>query len=244
MTADIASGPKPRPVFIAALPREIASIVSRRGWRAEEKLLARNIHLFEHRDAIIACAGMGVHRASLAVEAALALGPVSELVSVGWAGACNNWRTSGDVVRANIVVDARTGERFFTEEKRQGIRGQEVVVTVASPASVKEKERLSLSYYASAVDMEAAAVARIARARELPFYAIKAISDGHDFELPDMSRFTTADGQFREGAFALHVAVRPQLWKLVLTLAKSSKLAAKHLSAEIAAHTQDRDRQT
>ena len=54
---------KPRPVFIAALPREIASLVSRHGWRADPKLLSRGIHLFEHEHAIVACAGMGTHRA-------------------------------------------------------------------------------------------------------------------------------------------------------------------------------------
>lgn len=235
---------KSRPVFIAALPREIASLVSQRGWRADQKLLARKIHLFEHEKAIVACAGMGAHRASLAVEAALTLGPASELISVGWAGSCTDRYHAGDVIRANIVVDAKTGERYFTEEKGQSKRGQEVVVTVAAPASAKEKQRLGLSYYAAAVDMEAATVARIARARELPFYAIKAISDDADFELPDMARFTTPDGQFREAAFGLYIALRPTLWKLVLTLAKSSKLAAQHLSTEIETHIQHRGPQT
>ena len=94
------------------------------------------------------------------------------------------------------------------------------------------------------MSLDKATVARIARARELPFYAIKAISDDIDFELPDMVRFTTPDGQFREAAFGLHVALRPALWKLVLTLAKSSKLAAQHLSTEIEARIQHRGPQT
>jgi adenosylhomocysteine nucleosidase len=234
----------PRPVFIAALPREIAPLVCHRGWRAERKLLARNIHLFEHENAIIACAGMGAHRASLAVEAALTLGPASQLISVGWAGSCTDWYHVGDIIRPNIVIDAKTGERYFTEEKSLTKRGQEAVVTIATPASAKEKQRLGLSYYAAAVDMEAAAVARLARARELPFYAIKAISDDADFELPGMDRFITPDGQFRETAFGLHVAVHPTLWKPVLKMAKSSTLSAKRLCIEIEAHIQHRDLQS
>lgn len=235
---------KPRPVFIAALPREIAPLVRRYGLRAEPDFLARGIHVYGYVNAIFACAGMGAHRASLAVEAALSLCPASQLISVGWAGSCTDGYRAGDVIRANIVVDAKTGERYFTEERGQSKRGQETVVTVAAPASAQEKQRLGLSYYAAAVDMEAATVARIARARELPFYAIKAISDDADFELPDMARFTTPDGQFREAAFGLHVALRPALWKLVLTLAKSSKLAAQHLSTEIEAHIQHGGPQT
>jgi adenosylhomocysteine nucleosidase len=228
---------RPRPVFIAALPREIASLVSQHGWRAEQKLLSRNIHLFEHEDAIVVCAGMGTHRASLAIEAALNLGPASELVSVGWAGACNSRFHAGDVIPAEIVIDARTGERFFTAREASG-QEPRIVVTVATPAGASEKERLGASYSASAVDMEAAAVARISRARELPFYAIKAISDESSFELPELARFTTPDGQFREAAFGLHVALRPALWRPVAAMAKSSRLAAEHLRSEIEAHIQ------
>jgi len=226
---------KARPVFIAALPREIASLVSHRGWRADVKQLHRNIHLFEHQDAIVACAGMGTSRAALALEAALTLGPASELISVGWAGACNPSLSVGDVVRANIVIDSKTSERFFTAEPADRDESQ-IVVTVSTPADQKEKERLRLSYHASAVEMEAAAVARMARARELPFYAIKAISDDLSFELPELANFSTADGQFREAAFGIHVAMRPRLWGLVLTMAKGSKLAAGKLCAEIQAH--------
>jgi adenosylhomocysteine nucleosidase len=227
---------RPRLVFVAALPREVASLV--KGWRGDEGLRGRGVHLYWSGDAVVACAGMGTHRAALAVEAALAIGPVSQLVSIGWAGACNAEYKAGDVVRAQVVIDARTGERFFTEDTEPNERGKEIVVTVAQPANVAEKKRLSLSYQANAVDMEAAAVARIARARELPFYAIKAISDEADLELPDMARFSTPTGQFREAAFGVHVALRPSLWKPVATLARGSTLAAQRLSTEVEAHIQ------
>jgi adenosylhomocysteine nucleosidase len=228
--------PKPRPVFIAALPREIASLVSHRGWRADRKSLSRNIHLFEHQDAIVACAGMGINRASLAIEAALALGPASELISVGWAGSCNDRVQVGDTLRPNIVIDAKTGERFFIALPQPQNEEPRILVTAPAPAGVKEKERLNESYHAQAVDMEAAAVARIARSRELPFCAIKAISDASDFELPDLARYSTPDGQFREAAFAFHIAFRPSVWKDVALLAKGSKLAATRLCTEIEAH--------
>ena len=235
---------KPRPVFIAALPREIAALVAHRGWRADQKLLARNIHLFEHEQAIIACAGMGAHRASLAIEAALELGPASELISIGWAGACIHRLRVGDVIRPDIVVDAKTGERFFPDKIHGRTDGLEILVTVETPAGIAEKERLGRSYYASAVDMEAATVARIARAREIPFQAIKAISDDAKFELPDMAEFATPSGQFREAAFGLHVATRPKLWKPVMAMAKGSKLAAGHLQTEIKAHIEQQRNRT
>ena len=226
--------PKPRQIFIAALPREIAAMV--RSLRRDEVQRKRGIDVYSSEEAIFACAGMGGHRAALAVEAALALGPVAELVSVGWAGACN-WKLQvGDIFRPTIVVDVRTGERFFIDDPQVDAGEVSVLATVATPASVKEKERLGLSYYASAVDMEGATIARIARAHEIPFTAIKAISDDAKFELPDVSRFTTTKGQLREAAFGLHVALRPGLWQPVMKLAKSSKLAAGRLQTAIESH--------
>jgi adenosylhomocysteine nucleosidase len=229
------SASKPRPVFIAALEREIAALVP--GWQTDASLLSRHIHLYWNDDAVITCAGMGMARASIAVEAALALGPASQLVSVGWAGACNARYHVGDIINPSIVIDAKTGERFFICEP-QTTDPVEVIVTVPAPANATEKERLGISYYASAVDMEAAAVARIARAHGIPFCAIKAISDEADFEIPDMEQFSTADGRFREAAFGLHVALHPALWSPVRAMAKSSKLAAERLQLEIQAHIQ------
>jgi adenosylhomocysteine nucleosidase len=235
------NSPKPRPIFIAALPREIASIVEKRGWRAHQKLLSRKIHLFEHEDAVIACAGMGVDRASLAVGAAMDLGPAAELISIGWAGSCSFRAKVGDIVRPTIVCDIRTGERIGTQDLKQTMAEgkpveHHILVTIPKPAGAHAKKLISIDYYADAVDMEASTVGRIALAHDIPFNAIKAISDGPDFELPDLEKFTTPDGQFREAAFGLHVALRPNLWKPVLTLAKGSTLAAKRLSTEIEAH--------
>jgi adenosylhomocysteine nucleosidase len=177
----------------------------------------------------------------------MALGPVSELISVGWAGSCHHNFHVGDIMRPTIVCDIRTGERLFSAQLQKEIdAGKEIehqiLVTIPKPAGVAEKKRISVDYYAGAVDMEASAVARIALAHEIPFSAIKAISDDAEFELPDLSRFTTADGQLREAAFGLHVALHPNLWKPVLKMAKSSKLAAQRLRTEIEARIQlDRD---
>jgi adenosylhomocysteine nucleosidase len=232
------STPKPRPVFIAALRREIAAVVKGNGWHEDHSKHSRHIHMYVHEDAIVACAGMGAARASLAIEAALALGPASELISVGFAGACEPQFHVGDVIHPSILIDARTGERFFLADPST-TDAAEIVVTVATPADALAKQRLAISYSASAVDMEAAAVARIAQAHGLPFSAIKAISDEADFELPDMQQFSTDDGQFQESEFGLFIAFRPWMWKSVLIMARGSKLAAQRLRAEIEAHIQE-----
>lgn len=214
-----------RRAYIAALPREIGPLVN--GWHGDEDLLERKIYLHWKDRTIVACAGMGARRVSLAVEAVLIHGPVSELVSVGWAGACNPVLKVGDIVRPAAVIDAKTGERFTQAE------GQGTLVSSDSFALPAEKQRLLDSYRADAVDMEAATVARLAAARGLPFWAIKAISDAADFDLPGLGRFSTPDGRFREAAFAVYALVHPRIWGPVLSMARNSKLAVTSLVREI-----------
>jgi adenosylhomocysteine nucleosidase len=153
--------------------------------------------------------------------------PVKALISVGVAGACDPGLRVGDVARAGVVIDGRSGERFEDSQFRQ------VLVTGDAVAGVEEKARLFAEWGAAAVDMEAATVARLAREHGLEFRAIKAISDAADFEVNGLGRFATAEGQFREGAFALHAALRPWMWGKVIALGRNSSRALAALTAEL-----------
>jgi adenosylhomocysteine nucleosidase len=211
--------------IIAALPREIAGLV--RGVGADAALVRRGVHLYRVGESVVVAAGMGELRAGIAVEAALAAAKVDTLISVGLAGACSARLAAGAVAEATVVVDAMTGERFATDG--EGDVG--VLVTTQTIAGVKEKARLAASYGAALVDMEAAAVGRQARARGLGFRAIKAVSDGHDFELAALGKFAGKHGSFRTGAFALHTAVRPHLWGKTMQLGRDSGRALRRLDA-------------
>jgi adenosylhomocysteine nucleosidase len=211
------------PAIIAALPREIKQLV--RGW--QEHRLPGQIIAYTNDLAVVACAGMGPVRTTLAVQAALSLKPVTSLVSAGLAGACDPSLHVGDIVRAGVVVDAGTGERFTNQ------LFTDTLVTARAIANGSEKRRLYDSYKASAVDMEAATVARLAQAHQLSFRAIKSISDEASFEMQELARFATQDGQFREAAFAMHSVVRPQLWPKLFSLAGNSKRAVQTLTSEL-----------
>lgn len=216
------------PAIIAALPREVKHLV--RGW--QEHRLPGKIIAYTNDLAVVACAGMGATRAALAVQAAFSLKPVTALLSVGLAGACDPSLRVGDIVRAGVVVDAHTGERFSNPLFSNPLF-KDTLITTSAIASIKEKQRLYASYQASAVDMEAATVARLAQAHDIPFRAIKAISDEASFEMQELARFATNDGQFREAAFAAHAAVRPQLWPKLFALAGNSKRAVQSLTSEL-----------
>ncbi len=211
------------PAIIAALPREVKHLV--RGW--QEHRLPNKTIAYTNDFAVVVCAGIGVQRATLAVQAAMAMKPVTALLSAGLAGACDPSLRVGDIVRAGVVVDTQSGERYTDS------RFQQIVVSAPAIVSVREKQRLYESYRASAVDMEAATVARIARAHNLEFQATKAISDDAGFELQELARFVTKDGQFREAAFAAYSISHPNLWSKLLHLAGNSKVAIQSLTTAL-----------
>ena len=204
--------------IVAALPRELLALA---GEAKPDKALRREgIYLVRVPGGVLAAAGMGAARVTLAVEAALRAAPgVDTLLSAGLAGACSGQLQPGQIAEAALVVDARTGERYST-----GCEG-EVLVSFDAIASVKEKARLAAAYGAALVDMEAATVARLALARGLGFRAVKGVSDAHDFELEGLSRFSGKRGEFRTAAFALHTALRPWMWGPAMTLGRHSTRA-------------------
>ena len=209
--------------IVAALPREVAGLVGR--LRPDRELAAKGLYLYRLGPAVVVAGGMGAERAMLAVDAALKAAPGATLISAGLAGACIASLSAGSVAEAGVVIDAKTGERFFA---RSG--GETVLVTTVTIADVEEKARLAAGYGAAMVDMEAAAVARLAEAHGVGFRAIKGISDAHDFEMESLSRFAGKRGQFRTAAFALYTALHPADWGKAVKLGRNSQIALAELT--------------
>jgi adenosylhomocysteine nucleosidase len=233
---------EPKTAIIAALPREVLTLV--RETKPDPSLKRRRISRFLLPNAVVVAAGMGPDRVTLAVQAALEVADVSLLVSAGLAGSCDPGLHARLVAEATEVVDVRTGERYRTEAREATVVDPSygsrttfpeglILATGEAIASVREKARLREAYGAAMVDMEAATVARLARARGLRFRAIKGISDGPDFELEGLSKFTGNHGEFLTASFALHTALRPWTWSKAMTLGKGSNIALGGLSQKL-----------
>ncbi len=232
----------PKLAIIAALPRELVLLVRDLAATTVSRQDGILIHAASPPDTastiLLITAGMGPGRVSLAVAAALSQGPIDILLSVGLAGACDPNLTSGTVLEATIVIDSRSGERFQTDthlvaDPKLGWGAPGILVTSPGIAGPAEKRRLRATYNAASVDMEAATVARLARAHGIPFGALKAISDEHDIDLTPLSTFADARGHFRTGAFALHTALRPHRWRPTATLGRNTRLALQSLTAAV-----------
>jgi adenosylhomocysteine nucleosidase len=220
---------KARIGIVAAMAGELRPLV--RGWKREET--PEGVTIYTCDEAVAAFAGLGSERARLATAAVLKLGPIRRIISAGWAGGLHAAMVPGAVWRVSEIVNPATGEVMETSESH-GLNGDgAVLVTTNVVTTVEDKHRLREMYSADLVDMEASTVAEAARRSKIPFSAIKGVSDGYDFDLPGMERFTTADGQFRQVRFAAYAALRPILWRPVARLAKDSGIAARKLSREL-----------
>lgn len=103
------------------------------------------------------------------------------------------------------------------------------LVTSTKVANPEEKARLASAYPAGLVDMESAAVARLAEMRRIPFLCIKGVSDGHAARLPDFNRFLTPEGQFQLARFIFFALIRPWYWPELMRMSENSSQASQAL---------------
>jgi adenosylhomocysteine nucleosidase len=210
-----------RVAIIAALPGELKPFVQ--GWPHSTR---NGIHFWAQRDEeeewIAACAGAGQAAATRAFAALEEGGPIDLVFSVGWAGALSPEIAGGSAHNLAGVIDTRTGERFLCDAGA----GHLWLATSPIVAGGAEKRRLASTYKTSLVDMEAAALARLAAMREIPFYCIKGVSDTLNARLPDLNPFIAPDGSFRMGNFVLFAAIRPWYWPALIRMGENSRKAA------------------
>jgi adenosylhomocysteine nucleosidase len=232
-----------RIAIIAAMPGELKPLT--RGWRHER---SNGVDLwrssFDQGEWVAACAGAGAEAATRAFAEAEKAGPISVVISVGWAGALTAECTPGLAYSVSAVFAADTGERFDTAESTGKETCEAVLshsggldslpglwlVTASTVADVKEKRRLAAAYSAGLVDMEATTVARLAKMRGVPFYCIKGVSDGYRGKLPDFNNFISPAGKFRLVAFIFSVVLRPWYWRALIRMGEDSKEAALNLA--------------
>jgi adenosylhomocysteine nucleosidase len=211
-----------RVAIIAAMPGELKPLV--RGWEHERR---NGVDLwrwkFDQGEWVAACAGVGVDAATRAFAEIEKDGAVDSVFSTGWVGALSEDFLPGQVYPVSGVIDVRTGERF----RSAGEQCECWLATSDRVADEREKRRLGVTYGASFVDMEAAAVARLAAMRGIPFYCLKGVSDGLSDQLPDFNRFISEDGQFRLLLFILFVLFRPWYWSALMRMGENSRKAAR-----------------
>lgn len=207
--------------IVAAMAGELKPLV--RGWEPR----GRNVWAGRvgGSEAVAVAGGIGAAAARRAVERVCAEGNPDVLVSYGWAGALTCAVKPREACVIREIVDEVSGERFPTASV-DGFR----LITLDRVAGYGEKRALAQKHQSALVDMEAAAVARMAAARNIPFYCFKGISDGYLDRLPDFSLFIDGVGGLRLAAFLVYAALRPQYWGSLKRVGANSRVAASALA--------------
>ena len=212
---------------VTGLRREVGRLV--KDWKSVTRQYeGRDIQFLESGGVALVCGGIGAEHARRATEAIITLYKPGLIVSAGFAGALNSELKVGDCLIPRWVIDAKDGSRIDTGS------GDGVLVSYGEVAGERVKAKLAEIYGAQAVDMEAAAVARGAEAHQIPFSAVKVISDRLEFAMPPVQGFVDRKGQFQTVRFAAYVAIRPWLWKSVVQLGRNSSIASRVLRNTLA----------
>jgi adenosylhomocysteine nucleosidase len=223
-----------RVALIAALPGELKPLV--RGWTHRRR---NGIDLWRqtvgHSEWVAACAGAGSEAAGRAFHEAQLTGPITQVYSVGLAGAIRTGLSAGSVQVVAGVIDTVTHERFAAGGARpSGAPAPSECWLLTHPrvADRTEKERLAAAFGGDLVDMEAAEIARQAAAQGIEFHCLKGVSDELTDRLPDLNPFITSAGHFQLGRFVVFAALRPVSWPALIRLGRNSRRA----SAALALH--------
>jgi adenosylhomocysteine nucleosidase len=219
--------------IIGALERELLPLI--RHWPSSTFTYeSREFTVYESDYAVAVCAGIGAEAARRAAQAAIFSYKPELLISAGVAGALTPELRVGETIFPVMVIDSSDGSRHQTAIPKSRLSNsplaRTLLVSFPEVVSGQRKHELAKSYGAQAVDMEAAAVARAAQVHDLPFLAVKSISDELNFELPEVSQFIR-DGRFRTTRFVFHVGLRPWLWLRVYRLARNTRIASENLCA-------------
>jgi hypothetical protein len=198
------ASPSIRPIgIVCALPRELGD-------------LYRN----PPPGCTIIAGGMG---ATAAERAARSLSDAQSLISAGYAGGL-----AAPAARGVIVVD--TDSPIFRSSP-PAVRGR-IADSQTMVATPDARARLAALTGAIAVDMESAAVARVARERGIPFAAVRIVTDGPEDTLAiNWDRYRRPDGSLRTASAVLNTLGSIRGIAELLRLWYSSSEATRVLSA-------------
>lgn len=183
---------------------------------------------------LVRCDGPGFARAGSA-SANLASAGATGLVSFGVCGGLDPALRSGAVVLADGIV-LHGGETLATDAawraRVKALLGQltpiegrlaSVDTVLATSAA---KDALHRATNALAVDMESAAIGRVARDRGLPFLVVRVVADPADRAIPEAALAGMGrDGRIRPIKALAGMLVRPGQVASVMRLSRDSRVA-------------------
>jgi adenosylhomocysteine nucleosidase len=225
--------------IVVALPEELATLTSKRIDKGHCVFIANTL--------LVTFSGTGGKNAKLAAELLVAKG-ATQLISWGCAAALQADMKSGDLILADTLIDCNDTKLVVNADwhnHSKQLLSQSMPVHCGSLAesleivsSSEEKQQLQTFTGAIALDMESAAIAKVAQKNSLPFLVIRAIVDPVTMDLPRAIQYAAnTEGDIVVSRLllflALHPLELPGLIKLGIQFnaaKKTLKIAARHLN--------------
>lgn len=181
--------------------------------------------------------GIGPDRVTQALTAWPVASRPRQLVVAGLSGGLHPEYQVGQVLRVTRLLSETPGaeplECSLTEESDRWSASlvSATQLSISSPLlSAADKLQRRQEFAADLVDMESYAIARLARDWNIPYIALRAISDPADQTLPAaVLQFTRPDGQLKWTTPLGHLLKHPHQLPTLLTLSRQSQLALKNL---------------
>ena len=237
--------------LLGAFGQEIVDL--RRQMVVEEEVTERGCKLyrgkFENRDAVLVKTGMGKERAESATKIMLERYPVSAIISLGFAGALAPELNIGDVVVCSTLHCAHQSENKWIsgglcasdthllslvsqdlEEIAASSLGSSVSV-LELEASTKQLPGLAETLNVHIVEMESYWIASIALDRQIPFIAIRSISDTMTESVEPFDQILASDGRLLWKKAVLCFLLHPYYLMNVFTLYRNVRIARRNLIA-------------
>lgn len=163
---------------------------------------------------VLVANGPGFRLAGKAAEIAGEKERFRAVVSTGFCGGLDPELQVGDILQASTVIDVRNGTRFDCQAPDVSGAALARTGSIASQDEVAEtaagKLELRRVTGSAGVEMEAAAVARFAALRSLPFYCLRVISDtaSHSFDI-HLNSMRDPEGRFDKARIVLAALRKP-----------------------------------
>ena len=240
--------------LLGALEQEISDL--RRQMSLEKARTGLACHLYRGeyrgREVLLAKTGMGRQGAETATSLILERYPVTTLVSLGFAGALAEELGVGDVVICSTVhcatrqIEGATKQESYLSDDRllrlatEALESATVTFCIGSAvtmpgliSSPAQRQELAQAFHAHIVDMESYWIARIASYRQIPFVAVRAISDTRRDSLPPFDQMLTANGRWKWKKILSHFSHHPQHLTALFGLSRNARRARRNLTVSI-----------
>jgi adenosylhomocysteine nucleosidase len=233
---------------VAAMPQEIGPLLRRMKGYRKERAAGCNLYRFEVEGVPVALmeSGMGPRHAAAATAALIDLAAPSCLLNFGFAGGVLPGDGAGELVLAERVLFLEDGRLSEVPQPEPGLCCLVAEALAAAPftlhrgtfvtaGSITSKTALARLLGAGehhpVLEMETAALLRVAAGAGIPVVALRGVSDGADEDLGfSLEEFCDSELRISVARVLRTIAAKPWIIPQLVRLSGNSRRAGKNLA--------------